>query len=418
MFYEYLNVLICNARIPFNMKTVGITLIAIIGSLMAIYGAVKLTYGNQALPTKVEKDSKPNGDSKIPDKKNGNTDPFKKPDDKSDKTNVQKEDTEKEKQKFEELKKAVENLKKVDEWLAAVELIDKSSAELKSYQEQVKSMRSNLSELLEDTRQKVVRPKLEEAKRLFEEKGIAHAVDPLRFLAMIKIKSNYPTEYVEYAKLIEEIREKTSPMVLLAKSEILVGEGESAQKITVEQFYCDKFEVTNEQYALFILITNHRIPEHWIDGKIPQGKEKHPVVMVTLEDTMAYAKWAGKRLPTEVELERAAKSKDNRIYPWGEKFHPKENEYCCNSEEYSLFREKADTMPVGSFVLGHSLELVSDLSGNVWEWTSTTEKVGEEIFYILRGGSFMTNREKCKSTSRFAEDPQVKHYDVGFRCVK
>ena len=92
--------------------------------------------------------------------------------------------------------------------------------------------------------------------------------------------------------------------------------------IYVPGFYIDIYEVTNRQYRQFVRDTGHRYPIHWKGGKMPNDIASHPVVNVSFDDAKAYAKWAGKRLPTEIEWERAAKGVTSQPYPYGMYFEP------------------------------------------------------------------------------------------------
>jgi formylglycine-generating enzyme required for sulfatase activity len=149
------------------------------------------------------------------------------------------------------------------------------------------------------------------------------------------------------------------------------------------------------------------------------GAERYPVSGVTADDAEKYAAWAGKRLPTEDEWEYAARYVDGRAFPWGEAFQPSENVYLCNSLEYGKPLLRFEPTPVGAFPNGRSALDVMDMAGNVWEWTVTKSpaKEGREL-RILKGGSFMTRADACRAANRLADDPEVAHHDVGFRCVR
>ena len=94
------------------------------------------------------------------------------------------------------------------------------------------------------------------------------------------------------------------------------------KKATIKPFYIDRYEVTNAEYRKFILATGHQPPSNWSGADYPIDKANFPAVMIAYKDTEAYAKWAGKRLPTEAEWEKAARGADGRIYPWGSNFEP------------------------------------------------------------------------------------------------
>ncbi|MBE7413701.1 MAG: SUMF1/EgtB/PvdO family nonheme iron enzyme [Deltaproteobacteria bacterium] len=101
--------------------------------------------------------------------------------------------------------------------------------------------------------------------------------------------------------------------------ERLVAKASRAQG-QLESFYIDRYEVTNKRFKRFVDATGRPHPEHWKGGRIPDGREDHPVVYVSWADADAFCKWEAKRLPTEQEWEKAARGTDGRTFPWGDKF--------------------------------------------------------------------------------------------------
>src|SRR5207245_3559835 len=140
----------------------------------------------------------------------------------------------------------------------------------------------------------------------------------------------------------------------------LMKDDRPVRPIRVDPFYLDEHEVTNEMYAAFVAATKHRPPYNWPKGKIPEGKEKYPVVDVDWDDASAYAKWAGKRLPTEAEWERACRGAvDKATYPWGNRKPAKED---------ARFNVVDGPGPVGKCKANYFG--LYDIVGNVWEWCS------------------------------------------------
>ncbi len=192
-------------------------------------------------------------------------------------------------------------------------------------------------------------------------------------------------------------------------------------------YHIDRYEVTNEQYGTFLAYLaathdhsrchaeedagtkqrNHR-PAFWNDP-VYNGA-KHPVVGVTWYDAFAYAAWAGKRLPTEREWEKAARGKTAWTYPWGNDWDA--NEKRCNSSGRGDGYEF--TAPVGACA-GVSPFGCFDMVGNVSEWCSE-DYPGKSPSKVIRGGSFR-DKEWVTTTSRWYERPDVNNNTVGFRCV-
>jgi formylglycine-generating enzyme required for sulfatase activity len=154
--------------------------------------------------------------------------------------------------------------------------------------------------------------------------------------------------------------------------------------VVLKRFAMDLTPVTHAQFAEFLKGSAYRPrhPEnflkHWTNGVPPVGMEDHPVVHVDLGDARAYARWAGKRLPTEEEWQFAAQGADGRRYPWGNDMAPGR----CNNGEYGA------TTPVRKFPAGRSPFGVCDLCGNVWEWTESEHTDGATRFCMIRGGSY------------------------------
>jgi iron(II)-dependent oxidoreductase len=132
-------------------------------------------------------------------------------------------------------------------------------------------------------------------------------------------------------------------------------------RVNLKAYRIDKYPVTNAQYARFVAATDHRPPLHWKNGKIPPGQELHPVTMVSWYDAASYAQWAGKRLPTEEEWEKAARGQNGNRWPWGDKMDVKRlNTYYSVGASTSVLKYPEGASPYG----------VMDMAGNVSEWTA------------------------------------------------
>jgi formylglycine-generating enzyme required for sulfatase activity len=198
------------------------------------------------------------------------------------------------------------------------------------------------------------------------------------------------------------------------------------RRVEFARFAIDITPVTNAELARFLKASHWkpRHPEnflkHWSGGRPPAGLEDHPVVHVDLDDARAYARWAGKRLPTEEEWQYAAQGTDGRTYPWGHEFQPGR----CNDGS------TGGTTPVTAFPLGHSPFGCLDLCGNVWHWTESERTDGRTRFCIIRGGAYFAARgsnwyvDGGPRPANFATKFLLmwagldRCGTIGFRCVK
>jgi formylglycine-generating enzyme required for sulfatase activity len=151
----------------------------------------------------------------------------------------------------------------------------------------------------------------------------------------------------------------------------------------IDSFLIDKFPVTNAQYYEFIMRTGYRPADttrylrHWVSGMYKQGQDKYPVVYISYEDAVAYARWAEKRLPSEAEWQLAAQGPDKRKWPWGNEFHATN---CNNAFDRPT--------PVDAFTKGQSPYGALDMVGNVWQMTGDMYFNSTNYFITIRGGSF------------------------------
>ncbi|MFZ2351636.1 MAG: SUMF1/EgtB/PvdO family nonheme iron enzyme, partial [Bacteroidales bacterium] len=193
----------------------------------------------------------------------------------------------------------------------------------------------------------------------------------------------------------------------------------------IDSFLIDRFPVTNEEYLQFIRSTRY-IPDdtanylrHWERGLPVSGQERYPVVWISLEDARAYARWAGKRLPSEAEWQLAAQGTDGREWPWGDEFHATK----CNNGF-------GRPTPVDAFPKGESPYGVADLVGNIWQMTDEVWCIGAYYYNVIRGGSWFRPESSwwyIKGGPQPLTTTQMQllvspGYDrsatVGFRCVR
>jgi iron(II)-dependent oxidoreductase len=223
-------------------------------------------------------------------------------------------------------------------------------------------------------------------------------------------------------------------MVLIPAGEFIMGKDSKnnadfspAHKVKVDSFYIDAYEVSNAEYQKFCQETGHKLPEFWNVDFFRCGEKypDYPVVGINWYDANKYARWAGKRLPTEAEWEYAARGglKDKE-FPNGNQLQipPRRNESPGEWENHLL--------PVGSFE--PNAYGLYDMAGNVWEWTgdkyqydfyqiSDTDnpkgpKTGTN--FVIRGGSWHSGKMCHKVYYRKGLTSNWVDFAVGFRCVK
>ena len=214
--------------------------------------------------------------------------------------------------------------------------------------------------------------------------------------------------------------------------------------VELEEFWIDQLEITNSMYNLCVQTGACAPPVKFNSDNRPDyfynlEFRDYPVVYVSWLDASQYCQWAGRRLPTEAEWERAARGDDLRTYPWGDELP--------NPTLLNFNNEVSDTSRVGSYQAGASPFSVLDMAGNVWEWTADLYKSN---FYltsalsnptgpsevidlyqrVLRGGSFQDERVNVRLSNRGYElgpdrmaAPQDPAYygrssvRIGFRCA-
>lgn len=215
--------------------------------------------------------------------------------------------------------------------------------------------------------------------------------------------------------------------------------GDPTRKVHLHAFRMGRHEVTNRQYRAFLEhVSRHgdaavrhpeqpagksHVPRYWKDsfGREAFTKPDHPVVGVDWYDAWAWCRWAGGRLPTEAEWEKAARGTDGRTWPWGEEW----DRHRCNTDESG----RRDTAPVGSYPQGASPYGVEDMAGNAFEWVQDwyapypgahwTPRFPPFTWKVARGGSWTYSRWHARTTRRRTNPPVAPDGkpSFGFRCA-
>ena len=210
--------------------------------------------------------------------------------------------------------------------------------------------------------------------------------------------------------------------------------GPSRRDVWLDAYYVDEVPVTNRWFQTFLDATGywpedeeaHRFVSHWRSRTCPQRLLDHPVVFVSWHDAQAFCAWAGRRLPSEAEWEKAARGEDGRKYPWGRE-EP-------TTDHANFGRSGTGTTPVKACPAGRAPCGALDMAGNVWEWC---EDIDEPEFYlrgptrnprhtasagdapcVVRGGSWMYDARSLRTFARSSFHPSYRLDGVGFRTVR
>ncbi len=200
-----------------------------------------------------------------------------------------------------------------------------------------------------------------------------------------------------------------------------------AHTLELDAFELSLTPVTNAQYAFFVRETGHRAPAHWEEGSNgspPGGSGDHPVTWVDCADVTAFCAWAGARLPTEAEWEKAARGSDGRLYPWGAG-EPDERH-----ATFGRGAKRGSTVPVGAAGAGASPYGLLGMAGNVWEWVASAyrpypydagdgrEDVSSPEQRVLRGGSYASPPQHLRCAARSRSYPGRRAPHIGFRLAR
>jgi formylglycine-generating enzyme required for sulfatase activity len=210
------------------------------------------------------------------------------------------------------------------------------------------------------------------------------------------------------------------------------NDGESDEKpantVEIDSYWIDQTEVTIKMYALCVHsgvcnspVNNSASPD--IVNYYGNPKyDDYPVIQISWSQAKSYCEWAGRRLPSEKEWEKAARGRDARTYPWGNEVNGLYANYGQSNGN------ETGTMKVGSFRGIETPYEVYDMAGNVWEWVADWYDVypqGDvnassyfgESYRGVRGGAWNSFIQDVRSFSRDGRNPTIAFFDVGFRCA-
>jgi len=201
-------------------------------------------------------------------------------------------------------------------------------------------------------------------------------------------------------------------------------------EVQLDGYYIDSYEVTNLQFQAFVHASGYvtdaerKSEANTWRTEYTAGKDNHPVVWMTWNDAHAYCEWAGKRLPTEAEWEKAARGPTMRLFPWGDNWD--------GNRLNSSASGRGTTTPVGSSLAGASPFGVMDMAGNVWEWVNDwydafyyqtghdQNPIGPEggVDRVLRGGGYSSGQADVRTAKRHKGGQTGYAPDHGFRCAQ
>jgi formylglycine-generating enzyme len=209
-----------------------------------------------------------------------------------------------------------------------------------------------------------------------------------------------------------------------------------AHQVSLDAYYIDKYEVTNADYLRFTDAAKHRKPYHWVGGKVPAGEEKYPVYNVSWDDAVGYCTWAGKRLPSEAEWEKAARGGQDRLrFPWGDALVAGGASGARGggggAAKAAHYGWPEGPVAVGGFppngfgiydVVGNIAEWVHDwYAQNYYSVSPDRNPQGpaKGMYRVVRGNAWNADDERHLAVNyrNFAE-PETRTVTIGFRCAK
>jgi len=274
-------------------------------------------------------------------------------------------------------------------------------------------------------------------RNVLHERGVSHTIT----YTVEEISGLLPI--IEWQRLEMMVEVPEGEFIMGTDNKKTDSQNRPAHKRSLDTYYIDKYPVTNAQYGRFVAGTGHRTPINWSKGKFVPGKVFHPVTMVSWFDARDYCEWAGKRLPTEAEWEKAARGTDERRWPWGD---------VMDTKLLNTYYNVGSTTPVGMYEGGASPYGALDMAGNVAQWIAddfdpySETDASQEIFKakmpvvskdkknrdkkvadfvetelkykVMRGGSWKGDPFSTSSFHRNYSWPNLTSDFYGFRCVK
>ena len=264
---------------------------------------------------------------------------------------------------------------------------------------------------------------------------LADALGRLRALKARHQRSRfYLSHMTEIGDLLGKVRAKYfEEMIAIPAGKFIYQIGKHRD---LPLYYMDAHEVTNAQYARFLDYCNdnpdhsffdHLLQPEWKKDHVPlnwdqlsKGRPNYPVVGVDWYDAFAYANWLGKRLPSDLEWEKAARGANGLRYPWGNEWEPIRGQRMCNGPPLIAGTDAempSGVVAVGSFPKGKSPYGLTDMAGNAREWISDEAGAVSEPTASCRGGSFADPISQCMTTASVKLLRATRDAMTGFRCA-